>query len=81
MKKPSLNTQIKIYIGLVWLGALLAIASDAIGKWSLWAGMALVVIGAVCRYSLIRCPHCGFKLAGGQKVPPRCPACMEELQA
>ena len=80
MKKPSLKTQVKICISAVWLGALLAIASDMVGKWSLWAGMAIVVVAAICRYSLIRCPHCGYKLTDGQSVPPHCPHCGEALQ-
>lgn len=79
MKKPSLRTQVKICVGAVWFGALLAIMSDMLGKWCLWLGMAVVVVAAICRYSLIRCPHCGYKLAEGKTVPPRCPKCGEEL--
>ena len=80
MKKPSLRTQVKICVSAVWLGALLAILSQTVGKWCLWLGMAVVVVAAICRYTLIRCPHCAYKLTDGKTVPPRCPHCGETLE-
>lgn len=79
MKKPSLRTQVKICVSAVWCGALLALMADMLGKWCLWAGLAVVIVAAVCRYTLIRCPHCGYKLTDGQTVPRRCPHCGEDL--
>ena len=79
MKKPSLKTQMRLCIGAVWAGALLAVLSKNLGQWCLWLGLAIVVVAALCRYSLIRCPHCGYKLAEGKTIPKCCPNCKEEL--
>ena len=80
MKTLPLKTQVKICVNAVWFGALLAILSRTVGKWCLWLGMAVVVVAAICRYTLIRCPHCGYKLSEGKTVPPRCPHCGEALE-
>lgn len=79
MKKPSLKTQVQICVSAVWLGALLAILSRNWGQWCLWLGLAIVVIAALCRYTLIRCPHCGHKLTEGKTLPKFCPNCKGEL--
>ena len=80
MKKLSLKTQLSICISFVWIGALLALLSKVAGAWCLWLGLAILVAAALCRFHLIRCPHCGHKLIEGKQIPPRCPNCKEELR-
>lgn len=80
MKKPSVKTQVKICVTFVWIGALMALLSRSFGGWLLWAGLAVAAIASVCRYTLIRCPHCGCKLVDGQGVPNKCPNCGESLE-
>ena len=44
--------------------------------------VTLVVVGAVWRYVLVKCPHCGCKLPGIHtvgKLPGRCPECNGRL--
>ena len=79
MKKLSLKTQLNICLGFLWAGALFALMSRFWGQWCLWLGIAVLVTAALCRYSLIRCPHCGHKLTEGKRIPPHCPNCHEEL--
>ena len=33
------------------------------------------VIGAVLRFTWVKCPHCGDNLMGHKKVPVTCPVC------
>ena len=80
MKKLSLKLQLNICLGFLWAGALIAVLSRVLGQWCLWLGIAVLIAAAVCRYSLIRCPHCGHKLVEGNRIPPRCPNCKEELR-
>ena len=79
MKHISLKTQVNICVAFVWTGAVVALLSKVLGTWCLWVGIGIVAVAAVCRYSLIRCPHCGHKLTEGKTVPKRCPNCQEEL--
>lgn len=76
----KVKTKVKICVAFVWVGALMAVMSRYMGSWLLWAGIAVVVVAAICRYALIRCPHCGCKLAEGQGVPSKCPNCGESLE-
>ena len=80
MKKLSLKVQMQLYIGMVWVGAVIALLSRVLGPLFLWIGLAIVVTGAVCRYTLIRCPHCGFRFVEENKIPHRCPKCEGALQ-
>ncbi len=80
MKKPSLRTQVQICVSAVWIGALVALMARSFGQWCLWVGLAIVVVAAICRYTLIRCPHCGHRLSDGQSVPTHCPRCGESLE-
>ena len=80
MKKLSLKAQVNICVAFVWIGALVALMSKFYGTWCLLLGIAILLAAAVCRYSLIRCPHCGHKLTEGKTVPPRCPNCKGELR-
>lgn len=42
--------------------------------------VALVAAGAVWRYTLVKCPHCGDKFKGiHNKLPDRCPNCNGRL--
>ena len=42
--------------------------------------VVLVAAGAVWRYTLVKCPHCGDKFKGiHNKLPERCPTCNERL--
>ena len=42
--------------------------------------VVLVAAGAVWRYTLVKCPHCGDKFKGiHNKLPERCPVCNERL--
>ena len=80
MKKFSLKTQLNICVSFVWIGAVLALLSKVVGPWCLWLGLAILVVAAACRYSLIRCPHCGHRLIEGNRIPAQCPKCKEALQ-
>ena len=80
MKKPSIKTQVKICVSFIWIGALISLLSQTFGAWLLWAGIAVTAVAAICRYTLIRCPHCHHRLADGQNVPARCPRCGESLE-
>ncbi len=80
MKKLSLKTQMQLYITMVWIGAVVALLSRVLGPLYLWIGISIVVAGTICRYTLIRCPHCGHKFLDGNKLPYRCPNCEGELQ-
>ena len=42
--------------------------------------VVLVAAGAVWRYTMVKCPHCGDKFKDCQtKLPDRCPTCNERL--
>lgn len=79
MNKPSVKTQLKICTAFVWIGAVIALLSRNFGTWLLWVGIAVAIVAAVCRYTMIRCPHCGKPLTDPQGVPKQCPFCGEEL--
>ena len=79
MKKISLKLQLNICLALLWAGALIALMSRFYGQRCLWLGLAILVAAAICRYSLIRCPHCGHKLIEGKRISKCCPNCQEEL--
>lgn len=75
----KVKTKVKICVAFVWIGAVIALLSRSFDNWLLWVGIAVVAIAGICRYTLIRCPHCGHKLADPQGVPKKCPYCGEEL--
>ena len=79
MKKLSPKKQVQLCVSFVWAGALVAMLSKALGAWCLWLGLGIVVVAAICRYTLVRCPHCGHKLVDGQTVPRHCPNCGGQL--
>lgn len=79
MKKPSLKRQVKLCVSFIWIGAVIALLSQTFGQWLLWAGIGIATAAALCRYTLIRCPHCGHKLVDGNTIPAHCPNCGEEL--
>ena len=80
MKKLSLKTQLNICLGFLWAGALFALMSRFWGQWCLWLGIAVLVTAALCRYSLIRCPHCGQPVLDIKTNPGKCPHCGGENQ-
>lgn len=80
MKKPSIKTQLNISIAFVWIGALIALASQYFDKWLLWVGLAIVVVAAIYRFTQIRCPHCGQPVLDVKTHPGKCPHCHEELE-
>lgn len=48
--------------------------------WPTVISVVLVAAGAVWRYTLVKCPHCGDKFKGiHTKLPDRCPTCNERL--
>ncbi len=79
MKKLSPKKQVQLCISFVWIGAVVAMLSKMLGTWCLWVGFGIVVVAGICRYTLIRCPHCGYKLVEGNSVPRRCPKCEGDL--
>ena len=76
----KVKTKVKICVAFVWIGALIAVMSRYMGDWLLWVGIAVVAVAGICRYTLIRCPHCGQKLMDSQGVPSKCPNCGESLE-
>ena len=43
-------------------------------------GMGLAAIGVLLRFTIVKCPACGDKFMGTQKVPETCPTCGEKLR-
>ena len=78
-KKPNLRLRLKISVAFVWIGALVALLSKALGGWLLWVGIGIACLAAVYRYTMIRCPHCGQPLVYGKTIPAKCPNCGEEI--
>ena len=76
----KVKTKVKVCIAFVWTGAVIAVLSQTFGSWLLWVGIAITIVAGICRYTLIRCPHCGHALTEGQGVPSKCPHCGESLE-
>ena len=76
----NLRLRLKVSVAFVWIGALVAMLSKLLGTWALWLGLAIVVAATVYRYTMIRCPYCGFRLAEGRNIPPCCPSCGGEFE-
>ena len=79
-KKVNLRLRLKISVAFVWVGALVAMLSKALGTWALWLGITIVIAATAYRYTMIRCPYCGFRLAEGKNIPPCCPSCGGEFE-
>lgn len=80
-KKPvSLKKKLQISVAFVWIGTLIALLSKVLGAWCLLAGLSIAVAAVAYRYTMIRCPHCGYKLAESRRVPACCPRCGESLE-
>ena len=75
MNKMPVKTQVKICTTFVWAGALISLLSQTFASWMLWVGIAVTAIAAVCRCTLIRCPHCGHRLVDNQSIQHGCPNC------
>ena len=41
--------------------------------------IAVMAVGIVWRYTLVKCPHCGCKLNESKTIPSKCPNCQETL--
>ena len=78
--KVNLRLRLKISVALVWIGALVALSSKMLGTWALVLGLAIVVAASIYRYTMIRCPYCGFRMAEGKNIPPCCPSCGGEFE-
>ena len=76
----KIKTKIKVSTGLVWIGAMLAVLTRYIDTWCLYVGLGIVAVGVIYRYTMIRCPHCGYKLIEGKEAPAKCPGCGESLE-
>ena len=82
-KTFHVKTREKIYIGLGWLGVVVAVAGYFLGgvpKQVLpWVGLAMVIGAVVYRFTMVRCPYCGNHLTESKRVPDKCPECHKEL--
>lgn len=75
--KPRMHA--KISVALVWLGAILSLMLGDMGRWALWLGLAISIVGLIYRMVMVRCPICGKSVDGFQTLPSRCPNCGEAL--
>lgn len=80
MKKLPVKTQIKICVAFVWAGAVISLLSQTFGQWLLWLGIGVTAVAAICRYTLVRCPHCGHPIGDSQGAPFKCSRCGGSLE-
>ena len=79
-KKPiHPKTMLRLCITVLWIGAAIALLSRTLGPVWLWVGLGITLAGAIGRYSLVKCPHCGCKLNESKTIPSKCPNCQETL--
>ena len=71
--------QANIAVALVWLGAIISLFGNTIGRWCLWTGLAVCIAGLIYRTVMVRCPLCGKSIDGFQSLPTHCPHCGETL--
>lgn len=85
MKKLTPKVHMTIANVLMGAGVVYNLADMVINGMTLkWVptiiAVALVAAGAVWRYTLVKCPHCGDKFKGiHSNLPDRCPNCNERL--
>ena len=75
----SVKTRFRIFVGMIWLGAGITLFSNTFGRWLMGVGLVVVILAFVYRATMIRCPYCGHKLAGDNRIPDRCPLCGNQL--
>ena len=78
MKKSIPERNILYSWIIMGVGALIAV----VGRTNLWVwiGLAVIVVGIIYHLVTVRCPYCGFMLAGYRPVPKVCPQCHKAFE-
>lgn len=85
MKKLTPKTHMTIANVLMGAGVVFDLGDMIINGmtlrlWPTVIAVSLVAAGAVWRYTMVKCPHCGDKFKGiHNKLPDRCPNCNGRL--
>ena len=85
MKKLTPKTHMTIANLLMGAGVVynmvdMVVMGMSLRLWPTVISIALVAAGAVWRYTLVKCPHCGDKFKGMHtSLPVRCPNCNGRL--
>lgn len=85
MKKLTPKTHMTIANLLMGAGVVynlvdMVVMGMSLRLWPTVISIALVAAGAVWRYTLVKCPHCGDKFKGMHtSLPARCPNCNGRL--
>lgn len=82
-KEYSVKKRYQLYNILSWLGVAIALfgffLEGSTKSVFTWVGLGFVVIAVIFRFTMVKCPECGNRLAQSKSIPDRCPECDKEL--
>ena len=84
MKKRTPKKESVISWIIIGIGALLAVIGAVITKdykvnLLVWSGLFVVIAGVAYHLLMVRCPFCGYSLAGYRPLPKVCPECNKKF--
>lgn len=83
MKNPEKNLiRSWIIIGIGTLFAIIGAMTTQEYKVNLWLviGLLVIVSGIIYHLVMVRCPYCGYSLAGYRPLPTGCPKCHKSFK-